>query len=158
MPDLVTHVAAGYVVALPFWKRTSARVLFFLGTVLPDLATRPLNIFLPGAGRFTEPLHSPVGYTVLCWFAAQLFAERGLRKTAFWMLFAGGFLHFAMDALQKHVAGGYTWLFPFSTVSYSWGLFWPEDGLAWLPVWALAIVVIELVMRQRSRKSEPYGP
>jgi hypothetical protein len=151
MPDLITHLASGYVLALPFWKRTQCRILFFVGTVLPDLATRPLNILVPSSGRFTEPLHTPLGYAFLCWLLAQLFDTRRARNDAFYALLGGGCLHFLLDALQRHVAGGYIWLFPFSTASYSWGLFWPDECMRWMPVWAIVTVVIEITARRRSR-------
>jgi len=153
MPDLVTHLAAGYIAALPFWKRTQSRILFFFGTILPDLATRPLNILVPSSGRFTEPLHTPLGYALLCWLLAQLFDRRRTRHDAFTALLAGGLLHFVLDALQRHVAGGYIWLFPFSTASSPWGLFWPDECMRWMPLWALAILVIELVARRRAHST-----
>jgi hypothetical protein len=150
VPDLVTHLASGYLAALPFWKHERERLLLLAGTLLPDLATRPLNILAPQAERFTEPLHTPVGYAVLCWLCAQAFDER--RARAFGALFLGGLLHFALDALQRHVADGYTWLFPFSWATYSSGLFWPEQCLAWVPLWALLIAAIELAARARARR------
>jgi LexA-binding, inner membrane-associated putative hydrolase len=151
VPDLVTHLASGYVAALPVWRRRRARLLLLAGTLLPDLATRPLNILVPQAGRFTEPLHTPAGYAVLCWLLAQAFDERRVRRGAFAALFAGGLVHFALDALQSHAGEGYWWLFPVSWASYSQGLFWPDACLKWIPLWALLIAGIELAERRRAR-------
>ena len=147
MPDLMTHLAAGYVASLSFWRQRSLRVLFYLGTILPDLLTRPFYMVLGrywhDAGLAVAPLHTPVGYALACVLVAQCFDRRQLQRVALAALLAGGGLHLLMDGLQRHVVGSYHWLFPFSWWTYEWGLFWPEASVRWLPVSFGLIVVIE---------------
>lgn len=156
MPDLVAHLASGYVCAAPFWGRTSVRLLFWTGVLLPDLLTRPFYILFPPAFWPVMPMHTPIGYLCAVGLLVQVFAERHLRKTAFWSLSAGGLLHFALDALQRHIGDGYHWLFPLSWCSYSEGLFWPEDSLQVLP-WCVGVIILnELWFRtQRAKTSRP---
>lgn len=149
MPDLVAHLASGYAASIPFWQRRTVVVLFLVGVVLPDLATRPVYILIPGTFWLVAPMHQPVGYTLLCIVVAQFFTSAPLRWTAFWSLFTGGVLHFALDALQKHLGDGYLWFFPFCSCSYSWGLFWPEDSLSLLPLTAGLIVLLHTVWHLR---------
>ena len=162
MPDLVTHLATGYGAAIPFLKNSTARVFFLTGVLLPDLLSRPIYILVPGTYDAVAPLHTPVGYAIACWLLVQACADKGLRDTAFWYLLGGGGLHFALDALQRHIWDGYCWLFPFSRASYSWGLFWPEDSLNLLPFSVGFIVVVQVAMwisgRRQARRSATFIP
>ena len=151
MPDLVTHLASGYVASVPIWDRKLARLVLCSGVILPDLLTRPANILLPAWRDWFAPLHTPFGFAVFSLMAAQLFVTRKDRLVAFWALLAGGGLHFTLDALQRHVVPEYYWLFPFSWWSYCGGLFWPEDPLWFVPLAGLLIVALEIKLRQLSK-------
>jgi hypothetical protein len=41
-------------------------VLFLFGSILPDLATRPLYQFFPRLYRLFAPLHTPIGIVLRC--------------------------------------------------------------------------------------------
>lgn len=140
MPDLVTHLASGYVTAIPLRQRATLRLVFLTGVLLPDLLTRPFYILIPGTYDFVMPLHTPIGYAVACWLITQLFAERGLRRTVLTGLLTGGLLHFAADALQRQFLQPYLWFFPVCRCETDWGLFGPEDSLNVLPVTLLLAV------------------
>ncbi|MHC4877256.1 MAG: hypothetical protein ACYTGL_12235 [Planctomycetota bacterium] len=147
MPDLVTHLASGYVAAIPLRQRRTLRLLFLLGVLLPDLLTRPFYILIPGSYDFVMPLHTPITYAFACWLLTQLFADCHLRATVLTGLLSGGALHFAADALQRQFFAGYLWLFPICRCETSWGLFWPEASMDYLPVTASAAAAIYISTR-----------
>lgn len=134
MPDLVTHLASGYVAAIPLRQRATLRLAILTGVLLPDLLTRPFYIIWPQTYEFVRPLHTPFTYAIACWMLTQLFASRSLRRVIFtgWLL--GGLLHFAADALQQQFLKPYLWLFPICRCETHWGLFGPEASLDVLPV------------------------
>ena len=129
-------------------------MLFIAGTMLPDLLTRPVNEVMTSLTFFVLPMHTPVGFAVVCWGVSGLF-KRGQRAVVFVSLFGGGALHFALDAMQRHVAlpGAYFWLFPFSWTSYREGLFWPNTSLLLLPYMLAAVAAMEVVFYVRRRAS-----
>ena len=150
MPDLVTHLASGYVAAIPLRQRVTLRLVFLTGVLVPDLLTRPLYILIPGTYDFVMPLHTPIAYLIACWLVTQLFAHRDLRRTVIIGLFSGGLLHFAADALQRQFFAGYKWLFPLCHCETRWGLFWPEASIDWLPATlAGTIAVCAFAVRRR---------
>ena len=147
MPDLVTHFASGYLVK-KFTRLSRGAVLLYLGALLPDLISRPLHILIPALYPATQPLHSPVGAFLLCWMISLLF-RADQRRGVFFLLFGGSLLHFSLDIFQKHLVGGYLWLFPFSLKPFSFGCFWPEDALYFLPYTILVVLVVYLVSAWR---------
>ena len=46
-------------------------------------------------------------------------------------------VHLFLDIFQKHIAGSYYLLFPFSWSSFEFDFVWPETSLYLLPVWLL---------------------
>lgn len=138
MPDLVTHIAGAYLVNRG-WKIARGAAFFYLGAMLPDLVTRPLHIVFPRLLPGTLGLHAPVAVFFVCWLISLSFRV-DQRKAVFWLLFSGSLLHFLMDAAQKHLTGGYLWLFPFSNHRFSWGFIWPEDSIRFLPVTLLVVL------------------
>jgi hypothetical protein len=133
MPDLLTHliiaqgcrkVAQG--IPLSSW--------FLVGTILPDVLTRPINIVFPSLFWFFMPLHTPVGLLLVCALISHILPASH-RWSVFYNLLGGAALHLFLDVFQKHIAGGYYLLFPFSWSSYEVGLLWPETSLYLLPVW-----------------------
>ncbi|MDP8214135.1 MAG: metal-dependent hydrolase [Candidatus Euphemobacter frigidus] len=140
MPDLVTHVAGAYLVKRGV-KITRYAALFYLGAMLPDLASRPLHIIWPRTLLASQAFHSPVGVFLICWLVS-LFFRVDQRKRVFFLLIAGSFLHLVMDSGQKQLEGGYLWFFPFSMKTCSLGLFWPEDSVRFLPYTAIAVLIV----------------
>lgn len=157
MPDGLTHVVAGYIGG-ERWLRGGRMALFLLGCLLPDLLLRGGSLFFRGSVQrdflelYLTPLHTPLTVLVLCGALAQLF-KVGERKPAFYALYAGCLLHFALDFFQRTISGagptrevyeGYHWLYPLSWWDGQVGLYWPEQtpyallillpwaGLAWL--------------------------
>lgn len=143
MPDLVTHLASAYLLK-KFTRLSRGVVLFYLGALLPDLLSRPLHLVWPVIFPATQPLHSPVGAFLSCWLIS-LFFRSDQRKSVFFLLFSGSLLHFCLDILQRHLLGGYLWLFPFSVQPYSLGCFWPEDALSVLPYTLLVVLIVYLI-------------
>ncbi len=150
MPDLLTHYTAAY-----FLTRSSAfsrfRSLFYLGTILPDIISRPIYILVPKLAVYTVAMHTPVFLLFLSLFLTEFF-QNDIKKNARNYLFMGILLHLALDLLQKHLVGGYFWFFPFSWKTFEIGLFWPEAPLQFAPVWVLLILLTEAIYYIRKRK------
>jgi len=140
MPDLVTHIAGAYFVRKGV-NITRYLVLFYLGAMLPDLVSRPLHILWPRLLLASQAFHSPVGIFLICWLVS-LFFRADQRKTVFFLLFSGSVIHLMMDAGQMHLVGGYLWFFPFSTKTFSFGLFWPEDSVRFLPYTVILVLIV----------------
>lgn len=134
MPDLATHMAVGYLASATRPKFTQAALaLFLFGSILPDLATRPLYQFFPQLYWLFAPLHTPIGILLLCAILAQ-FMEPTLQRTACWALLAGAMLHLAVDSLQDRVVDVYGILFPFAWKDLYLPLFWPDSSLFLMPL------------------------
>jgi hypothetical protein len=143
MPDLMTHYTIAHLAARRWWQPVTS--IFLLGTLLPDLLTRPAYILWPQAYWLVMPLHTPVGSIIAGWMIAALF-RLDERRQILMALVLGAFLHFALDALQRHLVAGYFWLWPFSWWTTERGLFWPEDSLLIAPLLALIVVLLEIVL------------
>ncbi len=150
MPDLITHVAGAYLAKRGF-RIAGMASLFYLGAILPDLLSRPLHLLWPALFISTQPLHSPIGVFLVCWLIALFFRE-DQRRLAFRLLAGGSIVHFLLDLLQKHLVGGYAWLYPFSFRFYSLGFIRPEDSLLFLPLTLAAAAVVFLVHRRRGER------
>jgi hypothetical protein len=99
MPDLITHFAAAYILKAP--NRWSLfRVPFYIGALLPDLLTRPLQIVFPPLGKAVYSLHAPISVVLFCFLLAQFF-KKDIRAGVRTNLLLGSFLHFGLDLLQK---------------------------------------------------------
>jgi hypothetical protein len=153
MPDLLTHLIVAQacrrgprIEALTFW--------FLVGTVLPDILTRPFNILFPSFFWLFMPLHTPVGLLFVCLSMSQL-SPAASRRSVFYNLAGGAALHLLLDLFQRHIAGSYYLLFPFSWRSFEIGLVWPETSLYLLPIWigAGCLLGIKVLLRQRWPKS-----
>jgi len=156
VPDLLTHCLVGYGLARPRITRPLAYV-FLVGAVLPDVCTRAFCIVWPNGYFWVMPLHTPLGVAVLCGVLAQCF-RAGERGRVFVFLAAGAGLHLLLDASQRHVAGGYTFLFPFSWATYKGGVWWPEDSLLLLPFLLALLVVVETGLYRRRRRKRTETP
>lgn len=141
MPDLITHLSISYLFNKSL-KAIRYSTLFYVGAVLPDIATRAVSIPYHPAEFAVYPLHTPLGVVLLCLLLSFFFAEAE-RKQVFVSLIAGSSLHLFLDLFQKHLQPGYTLLFPFSWQPFEFGLFWPETIISMVPLWLVIIFVIE---------------
>jgi hypothetical protein len=157
VPDLVTHVAAAHFLLRPFDARRPAleippgRLFFYVGAMLPDLASRPWYILFPSVHDFVVPLHTPAGLFA-CAGLFALLLDAPLRRTAFAWTSAGGLFHFGLDCLQKQVAGNNFWLFPISWRNFGFGLFWADRAVALAPLWIAALAAFEAALRLAFRR------
>jgi len=158
MPDLITHITISHLIRRPFDLLSSAQPLssvhslFYLGTLLPDLLTRPWYILFPVTRDWTVFFHTPFGMLITSGFLALLFSP-SLRRSVFLHLICGAGLHFLLDSLQKQITGNNFWLFPFSYANYSLGLAWAEEFMYYIPLWIMLVVLLELwFWKRRSGK------
>jgi len=149
MPDLITHLSVSYVINKPL-RILRNTTLFYVGAVLPDLATRAFSIAYHPAEYALGWLHTPLGIALLCLLLSFFFAEAE-RKQAFASLVAGSSLHLFLDLFQKHMQPGYQLLFPFSWRTFEFGLLWPETIVRMVPMWLLMVGVIALYGRWKAR-------
>ncbi|KAA3619529.1 MAG: hypothetical protein DWQ05_02050 [Calditrichaeota bacterium] len=149
MPDLISHIATGYLF-FPSFNHRAWFGLFVIGVCLPDLATRPFYILFPDLFWYVMPMHTPVGIVLLALGLSGLFVA-GQRNQVFMLLMAGSALHLFIDLWQKHVHGGYTIFFPFSWDIYEFGYIWPHETLYFLPLW-LSIAVLIILWQKRKNK------
>jgi len=131
VPDLTTHVVGAYVAGRALRLR-NLDATYYLGTILPDVISRPFQILLPASGHYVEASHSPALAIPACLALSLLFAKE-TRPLVQRNLILGSVLHLLLDALQKHVCGGYPWLFPFSDYRPRCGLIWPDHTPLLLP-------------------------
>jgi len=150
MPDLLTHVAVAYGV-----QRCSPRVFsipwILVGTLLPDVLSRPFHFLFPSVAWFFMPFHTPIGLLLACGLISE-FVAASVRRVAFISLIGGASLHLFLDLFQKHLGGGYYLLFPFSWQKFELGLVSPEASLYLFPLW-LFIGTILVVRRFRLNKA-----
>jgi hypothetical protein len=131
-------------------------VWFVVGTVLPDLLTRPFSITVPDLFWWTMPLHTPVGIVLACGLISRMLRPPQDRCAVFANLLAGAALHLLLDLLQRHIGIGYQLLFPLSWSSFEFGVMWPETTLYLLPLWlGIAVYWIVVGLRARGPAREP---
>lgn len=151
MPDLLTHIAVAYGCQRCAMK-SPLTSWFLVGTVLPDVLTRPFSILFPSLAWFVMPLHTPVGLLLVCALVSHLIPQKN-RRSVFYNLLGGAALHLLLDLFQKHIGGGYYMFFPFSWWSFEFGFIWPETSLYLLPLWIGAAFL--LGFRAAFRMGEP---
>lgn len=149
MPDLVTHAFAAYLI-IRWWQNPAHRAVFYLGTFLPDLLSRPIYILFPQLNLYTVALHTPIAALIACLLLAEFFAaERGKIR---WLLCGGAALHYFLDLMQRHLDNGYFWGFPLTWKSGELGWFWPETPLRLIWLWLLGMAMIEVIIALRRRQ------
>jgi hypothetical protein len=115
-------------------QRDTLAAWFLIGTILPDVLTRPFYIVFPSLHWFVMPLHTPVGLVLVCLLISH-FLPPPQHRPVFYNLMGGAGLHLLLDICQKQMGDGYHLLFPFSWSSVELSLFWPETSLYLLPLW-----------------------
>ena len=132
MPDLITHVAFIHLLRRPFdlkkqiWN-PNLRILFYVGTILPDILTRPFYILFPSTFSWTVAIHTFAGMFIICALIAFFF-EVKIRRQVFVLLISGAAFHFLLDAFQKQLIGNNYWLFPLSWKNFGLGIFWAGEA------------------------------
>ncbi|MCD6115380.1 hypothetical protein J7K93_00050 [bacterium] len=158
MPDLITHSIFNHILGRAYNIKRNVNpfsgivIFFYLGTILPDILTRPFYIVFPQTHDWIIFLHTPVAIIFFSILLVQ-FLQEGIRTSAFVNLIAGSYLHFLLDSLQKQVTGNNFWLFPFSWHNFGFGLFWASDYLRFLPLSLFILIVVELIIFLNNRKS-----
>ncbi|MBN2031574.1 hypothetical protein JW824_15185 [bacterium] len=162
MPDLMTHVAISHLIKRPFElkqessKTVPMRTVFYLGTILPDVLSRPFYILFPVTREWVSLYHHPVGFILIATLFA-LFFDPTIWKRAWMHLMAGGMLHFLLDSFQKQIASGIAWLWPFSWRIYGYGLMEAGDILHYIPLWISLIIIMEMGFYYIRRKRQTHS-
>lgn len=154
MPDLVTHMAVAHLLKKPL-RVSKFEAVFFAGTVLPDVLTRPFSIIMPGSYWFVYPLHTPLVLVLVCLLISYFF-EQGIRRAIFLALLTGVFLHLVLDLFQKHLVGVNYWLFPFSDLNVEIGLFWQDDSIYAIPLLLALIIILESRLLMKRKGEHKY--
>ncbi len=141
MPDLVTHTTIGYLLRNRKWS-SHILLLFIIGTILPDILSRPFMIMFPDYKWFFHAFHTPIVLVLFIALISLLF-ERSLRLIAFKYILLGAAFHCFMDMFQIGISDtAYLWFFPISsTFDYQIGLFWAEDSLVMTPLFLLLFFI-----------------
>lgn len=156
MPDLLTHVAISHLVRRPFdFSRKENnpvpfRILFYFGTILPDILTRPFYILFPITKDWTTPFHTPFGMLLTCALITFLF-ETSIRRKVFMNLLGGALFHFFLDTFQKHLTYNVFWLFPFSWKNDGFQFLGADEFLDLIPLWIGLVILLELILFIRKK-------
>ena len=152
MPDLVTHISIAYL--FKRWtKILEYSAIFYLGTILPDILTRPFYILFPNTFWAVLPLHAPIPLFFVCCLIAYLFDEPS-RKGVLISLASGVYFHLLLDFFQRHIEPEFMLLFPFSWKAFEFGLFWAEDSLYTIPLWIFLILLTGFISRVKNDRSK----
>lgn len=162
MADLLTHIAIGHLL-----KRVSPwpthPLLFALGTTVPDLVGRAPGLALYLLEVWTkrdmpyivtlgfDAFHMPIPFTLACLMVAWM-VPVDFRRTLFWNLLLGGYLHFGVDVFQSHIDSGYRLFFPLSWVDFELGWIGSEDSLYVAVPLALGALGVEVWYRRRQKE------
>lgn len=151
MPDLITHTVAAYLIR----KRSipqSDLVIYLLGALLPDIATRPFMIMFPSSRHFFHAFHTPAALALII-LLISLYFEETIRIKIIKLLTYGTLTHLILDMFQTSVGErGYGWLFPFSYWNFNFGLIWPEDSVTVLPL-VIAVFFVDFILSLRKNKN-----
>lgn len=153
MADFATHASLAYIVSRPF--PPAVRALTVAGTLLPDVLYKGALYVLGARTWFCEPTHSPLPFLLIAYAGALLFEEKW-RKTVFFSLAAGGWLHILLDLGKHHLGEGVILLaYPFSFQRFEIGLYDPEETLFLAGPALLLAGIVELIFRWREKKKPP---
>lgn len=157
MPDLITHMAFTHIASRPFiWGTRSlsanaCRILIYLGTLLPDILTRPFYILFPISNNWVTPIHTPFGMFIVT-FIIILFFENKIRWQSYLFLNLGVLLHFLLDATQKKIIGNNYWFFPFSLKDLHWEWLWADEYVSYIPLTIMIVMTFETIFQYLQRK------
>lgn len=145
MPDLVCHLSVAYFVK-KLTNITKYSTIFYAGTILPDILTRPVYILWPELHSSIVPLHAPLVFILVCLLITYLFEEKNRGKVFIYLL-VGGYLHLFLDLFGKEFFANerFNWFFPFSSKGFNIGLYWSEEALFAIPFLITIIITCEVV-------------
>ena len=151
MPDLLTHLALGYVVSD---LRGYDKAIFLLGSVLPDAKILSLLVAPFVADRTANALFYAFDAPVIVIPLALMFSVffRSRRTAALHLSYAM-LLHLSLDFLQYRFGGGIPLLYPFVEDRFSAGLFWQDNY--YVTVVAVLAAVGVLVYRRMAKDKIP---
>lgn len=150
MPDLITHLIAGYIVSD---LKGYDKAVFLLGSVLPDakIVSYLLAPFL--TDQTTQAIFcifdAPVVFIPLALLFSAFF--RG-RRTVFVCLSYAVLLHLGLDFLQYKFGGGVLLFYPPIAERYSLGLFWQDNYYLTI---AVVTAFIGLLIYRRVMRGKP---
>lgn len=150
MPDLLTHAVAARIPA-GFLRRPSLRLLFFLGTFLPDLISKFLKEIVRCNYGFNEISHSLLGLVPFCYLIVLLFPE-AIRRSAFLSLYVGSLLHLTLDLMKDSLGGGGMLLLPLSSGTFEWELYQPDNVIYLIPLDIVLFILMELAARRARQR------
>ncbi len=129
MPDLMTHLIIGLILAELFSIRKKSLIL--LGAIAPDILSKiPLIFFYLGISLPISfiPFHTPFMWFLLSILIAPLFRYDKLKTIL--LINIGSMSHFLFDLTMKHfTVVGSRLFFPFSNINYTLNWIWPEQSI-----------------------------
>ena len=159
MPDLVTHILFTHIITrfpnliknkfLNYYNEY--KVLIFIGAILPDLVSKPLQFIYMGFYNFTLPLHSPFCVTLACILISNFFYVNN-KKSTFYTLWLFSMLHIFLDSFQRGMNPGYQLLFPYSFERIGLNLISSEIFIYLVVVFLFISIMIELSMYFKNKK------
>jgi hypothetical protein len=160
MPDLITHLVATHFISrtpnlfrnklLDFYN--AYRLLIYLGTIFPDLISKPLAFLSWKLYNFSIALHSPFCVLIECFIFSQFIYIKN-RKTTFGIMIFFSFFHILVDSLQEGINPGYQILYPFSFNRYGFNWVSSEMYLQALVVFLIIAILIETYLFIKRRKT-----
>jgi len=143
MPDLLTHIIIGLIIAKIFNLKKS---LVLIGAILPDMIYKVnlLRYFIHLPENFIQfallPFHSPIGLIIITILLSYLF--RYPKKKTITQISIGWLSHLILDLTNKHFLVNQVYPFlPFIYMPLEVGWFWPHQYY-----YLLAFSIILLVL------------
>ncbi|MCK5282770.1 MAG: hypothetical protein KAK00_05155 [Nanoarchaeota archaeon] len=144
MPDLITHIIVGLILAKLL--RVKKKSLVLLGAILPDMIYKlsllglffdiPENVFIFGL----LPLHSPIGLIITTILISFIFKYPKHKTIS--SISLGWISHLLLDLTNKHYLIKQTYMFmPLSYKALELGWFW-QDQYYFMLLASLAILII----------------
>jgi len=150
MPDLLSHLIIGLILAEVFDIRKKSLVVF--GAVAPDILSKiPLLYFYFGNNPPISfaPFHTPFMWLLLSILIAPLFKHDKLKTIIF--INIGTMSHFLSDLTMKHFTMvGTRFFYPLTNNNYTLNLIWPEQSFYILIGSLIVYLFIRLIKKNIS--------
>jgi hypothetical protein len=131
MPDWVTHIVVAWTACIILGLKykqfdTENIIIVLIGSLIPDIFKLylPLEVLGIYSMNFIAPIHMPIGSLIIATISSLFFKEK---KLIFMFLILGIITHYSLDLLLTHVSGGIYLLFPFSWVTWQFGIIPVDD-------------------------------
>ena len=160
MPDLIIHLAASRLGALPV-RSEPVRLGMLLGAALPDVMSKGLVYLTASPTWFVMPTHAPLVYLIIAYASSLLFDARD-RRPLFAGLVIGGWLHLLVDYGKDHLMPRTLPLwFPFRIDLYEGDWYYSETSVyATIPALVLFVVLgwVERKSERKRTEAKESGP